>query len=76
MFTIVTREPLRKCGAGSMIVNWGIEQARKAGAVAFLEAFPAAKSLYEKHGFKEVGRQAFDLGEGLKFEVSRMRADP
>ncbi|KAK4502978.1 hypothetical protein PRZ48_006405 [Zasmidium cellare] len=76
LFSIVTREPLRKHGAGSMIVKWGVEQAHKAGAVAFLEAFPEAKSLYEKHGFKEVGRQSFDLGEGATVDVSRMRADP
>lgn len=76
LFSIVTRKPLRKHGAGSRIIKWGVEQAHKAGAVAFLEAFPEAKSLYEKCGFREVGRQSFDLGNGATVEVSRMRADP
>lgn len=76
MFSIVTREPLRKNGAGSMIVKWGVQQAHRAGAVAFLESFPEAKGLYEKHGFREDGKQSFDLGDFGLVEVSRMRADP
>ncbi|KAK5111404.1 hypothetical protein LTR85_012178 [Meristemomyces frigidus] len=78
--TIVTREPLRKHGAGSMLLDWGLEQAKKAGVPAYLEAVPQAMGLYAKHGFRDVGRHVTDCTPfglpGVSFEVARMRADP
>jgi len=63
-----------------MILEWGLEQARKAGVPAYLEAAPEAKGLYEKFGFVEAGRQGVDCSgygmPGVRFEVARMRADP
>lgn len=56
-----------------MIMNWGLAQAKEAGVPAYLEAAPAAKGTYEKHGFREVGRQRFTLG-GESIELSRMEA--
>lgn len=56
-----------------MIMDWGLAQAKQAGAPAYLEALPAAKSTYEKHGFREVGRQRFTLA-GDMIELSRMEA--
>ncbi|KXL45600.1 hypothetical protein M433DRAFT_154303 [Acidomyces richmondensis BFW] len=73
--TMVTREPYRKRGAGSLTLEWGLEQARKDGIPVFLEAAPAAKRLYEKHGWRQVGKQVSDIG-GQKIEIARMRADP
>lgn len=79
MTTIVTRAPLRKHGAGSLILKWGLEQAEKAGVPAYLEAVPEAKHLYEAHGFKEVARQTVDCTAygmpGVTFELARMKAD-
>jgi GNAT superfamily N-acetyltransferase len=77
---IVTREPLRRHGAGSLILKWGLRKAAAEGVPSFLEAMPDAKSLYEKHGFREVGRQLVDCSKygipRFSFEVSRMRAEP
>jgi len=73
--TMVTREPYRKRGAGSLMLEWGLEQARKDGIPVFLEATPAAKGLYEKHGWRQVGKQVSEV-EDQKIEIARMRADP
>ena len=60
-------------------MQWGLEQAKKAGVPAYLESVPDAKGLYEKHGFREMERQTVDCTEfgmpGVNFEVARMKAD-
>ena len=71
----MTREPLRKHGAGSLLLEWGLEQAKKDACQAYLEAAPDAKGLYEKHGFRQVGEQHVDV-LGMKIVLARMRADP
>lgn len=43
-------------GAGSLILQWGIERAGQQGTEAYLEASPDAVSLYEKFGFREAGQ--------------------
>ena len=58
-----------------MLVAWGVEQAKRAGVPAFLEAVKAAKSMYEKQGFREVQVKKVQ-SHGVEFEFSRMRADP
>ena len=77
---IKTREPLQRNGAGSLILKWGLEQARKAGVPAYLEAAPDAKHLYETHGFRQIGEQVTDCSPygmpGVTFTLARMRADP
>ena len=75
----MTREPLRKRGAASLILEWGLKQASEEGVPAFLEAAQTAKSLYEKHGFKEIDQQAIDCSPyglpGVNVTLSRMRAE-
>lgn len=39
-----------------MLLKWGLEKADEEGLESYLEASPVGKSLYEKLGFKEVGR--------------------
>lgn len=45
------------------MVRWGIEQARRDGCNAYLEAAASAMSLYQKCGFQVVGELEFDLSE-------------
>jgi len=63
-----------------MLIEWGLEQARKAGVPSYLEAVPQAMHLYESHGFREIGRQKVDCAAyempGVVVEMVRMRADP
>lgn len=77
---IATREPLRRLGAGSLMLEWGLKQAREEGVPAYLEAVADAKGLYEKHGFREVDSVPIDCTPfglpGITFTLSRMRADP
>ena len=76
---IKTREPLQKQGAGSLILEWGLKQAAEDGVPAYLEAVVEAMGLYQKHGFREVGRQTVDCTSygmpGVSFDIARMRAD-
>ena len=37
-------------------MRWGLEKANQQSAEAYLEASPDAVPLYERHGFREVGR--------------------
>lgn len=43
-------------GAGSQILRWGTEKADQQGVEAYLDASPDAVKLYERHGFREVGK--------------------
>ena len=51
----------QKRGAGGMLIKWGLEKAKELKLPAYLEASPAGKPLYIKHGFHEIGRSEFDL---------------
>lgn len=37
-----------------MLVNWGVEEAKKLGLPAYLESSPAGHSLYLRSGFRDV----------------------
>ena len=71
--TITTREPYRRKGAAGLILEWALARAKKAGLPAYLEAGQAAKKTYEKHGFREVGVQRFEV-TGTQIEIARMKA--
>ncbi|KAK3722963.1 hypothetical protein LTR37_002108 [Vermiconidia calcicola] len=77
---VKTREPFQKKGAGSLVVKWGLEQAAAEGVPAYLESGMQAKGLYEKHGFREIGRHNVDCTSfgmpGVVIEIARMKADP
>ncbi|KAI9710702.1 MAG: hypothetical protein M1820_002535 [Bogoriella megaspora] len=76
--TLKTKEPERRRGAGGMLVEWGVQQAKKEGIPAYLEAVPEAKSLYEKFGFKQIGEQIVDLRPcdiPLVLVIARMMVD-
>ncbi|KAF2140462.1 uncharacterized protein K452DRAFT_359538 [Aplosporella prunicola CBS 121167] len=42
-------------GAGTLLLRWGLEEARKRGLPAYLEATEEGKELYLKEGFRDVG---------------------
>ena len=61
--TLVTRETARRRGAGGMLMDWGVEMAKRDGVPAYLEATAAGVPLYAKHGFKVLGEQSVDLSD-------------
>jgi GNAT superfamily N-acetyltransferase len=73
--TIVTREPWRGKGAASRLLEWGLEQGRRDGVPVFLEAAPGATGLYQKHGWREVGRSVTEA-KGKRVEMCRMKVEP
>ncbi|KAL9071450.1 MAG: hypothetical protein Q9161_004167 [Pseudevernia consocians] len=52
---MVTRSSQRGGGAARLLTQWGIQQAEKTGAPAYLEAGAMGKPIYEKVGFRQVG---------------------
>ena len=73
---LVTRPSQRGKGAARLLVEWGIEQAMKTGAPAYLEAGVMGMPIYEKMGFRQVGElMELDLGRfGLEstFVMAKM----
>ncbi|KAI0175588.1 acyl-CoA N-acyltransferase [Hypoxylon sp. FL1284] len=50
-------------GAGGMLVEWGIQEARKHNMIAYLESSESGHSLYKKYGFRDVECQSIDLSK-------------
>ena len=46
-----------------MLVEWGVQQAKKQGVPAYLEATPDGAPVYEKVGFRKVGQKEIELAE-------------
>jgi len=67
---LVTRMSQRGRGAAKMLVNWGIEKARRDGAPAYLEAGVLGVPLYARHGFQTIGELRVDLRPyGIESEI-------
>ncbi|KAH7131887.1 acyl-CoA N-acyltransferase [Dendryphion nanum] len=60
---LVTRPDHQRRGAGTLLLNWGLEQSDKAQIPAFLESTREGLQVYEKVGFKPVEEQTFDLSK-------------
>ena len=77
---MVTRSSQRGKGAARLLIQWGIEQAEKTGAPAYLEAGVMGRPIYEKMGFQQVGElMELDLGPfGVEavFAMARMVYHP
>ncbi|KIW52682.1 hypothetical protein PV05_08307 [Exophiala xenobiotica] len=67
-----TSPKYQKQGAASQLLNWGVERADDQGLTIYVEATPAALRLYEKHGFREVGRLQLDLAPWKAGDYSNM----
>ncbi|KAI1504357.1 acyl-CoA N-acyltransferase [Biscogniauxia marginata] len=66
-------------GAGTMLVKWGLEEAKKLGLVAYLESSEAGHSLYKKCGFRDVECLSVDLsrwGATTMHNTWSMTCDP
>lgn len=48
-------------GAGSALMQWGLQHADKINLPVYLESSPDAHKFYEKHGFTDVEVFSFDL---------------
>jgi len=63
-----------------MLVKWGIDQADKAQLPTYLEASTEGKPLYERMGFKEVARRAFNFADygsqGVEINTAMIRPPP
>lgn len=51
-----------KCGIGSSLIDWGLDQADKEGSACYVESSPAARPLCIKKGFKHIGEMQIELG--------------
>ena len=58
-------------GAGTMLVQWGINVADEAGLCCYLEASSAGYALYHKMGFKDVDVIDVDMGKWGKEGIYR-----
>jgi predicted N-acetyltransferase YhbS len=50
---LATHPGYRKLGFASQLIQWGCDEADKAGLECFLNASKLGKPLYEKHGYIE-----------------------
>ncbi|KAI1334746.1 putative GNAT family acetyltransferase [Xylariaceae sp. FL0016] len=50
-------------GAGRMLVEWGIEEAKKLGLVAYLESSPEGHEMYKKCGFRDLELTELDMSK-------------
>jgi predicted N-acetyltransferase YhbS len=64
-------------GAGSALIQWGLEKSRELQLPAFLEASVTGYKLYAKHGFRDIATLDFNLadwgGEGTTGIVLMLR---
>lgn len=44
-------------------MKWGTDKADEAGVPAYLEGSAIGRTLYERHGFEEVGEMVTDYGK-------------
>lgn len=56
MLDLLQTEPKHQGrGAGSMLIQWGLDIANKLRLPAYLESSPAGHKLYQKYGFQDIG---------------------
>ncbi|PRP86597.1 hypothetical protein PROFUN_05235 [Planoprotostelium fungivorum] len=51
----------REKGLGTRLVDWGLDEARRRGILAYVDAMPKAFNLYVRCGFTEIDRVTVDL---------------
>ncbi|KAK7421310.1 hypothetical protein QQX98_002204 [Neonectria punicea] len=60
-------------GAASSMMRWGVRRADEDGLPCFLEATPNGRGMYEKYGFRVVGRQEFESPGGRVVDFYMLR---
>ncbi|XXG99224.1 hypothetical protein Hte_005561 [Hypoxylon texense] len=64
-------------GAGTALLHWGMARSREQGVPITLFAGSMGRSLYEKHGFRELGQAVVQVdGEDERIVESAMAWDP
>lgn len=58
---LVTGSEHRRKGAGSLLLQWGIDKAEEMRLPCYLQASEQGKRLYEKYGFEAIDVAEFDL---------------
>ena len=53
----------RQRGAGSLLVQWGIEQSDATGLPCYLQASEQGRRLYEHYGFQEIDTVEYNLSD-------------
>jgi predicted GNAT family N-acyltransferase len=52
---LVTANGHEKRGAGTLLLQWGIEKSQESGLPIYLESSPEALTLYRNNGFEQDG---------------------
>jgi ribosomal protein S18 acetylase RimI-like enzyme len=70
LWLLTTDPDFRRRGAGTMLCNWGLQEAKKRGFMLTVLASPMGKLLYEHLGYKQVGTEKVQAkGEDYTFDV-------
>ncbi|KAK4099508.1 hypothetical protein N658DRAFT_498211 [Parathielavia hyrcaniae] len=68
---ISTKGAVKGSGAGRRLVQWGLDKADEDGDVAYLEASPEGKGLFERFGFRVV--EKLEYADGAYVECCMIR---
>jgi len=60
---LVTNNRHRQRGAGSLLVQWGIELSDATGLPCYLQASEQGRRLYEHYGFQEIDTVEYNLSD-------------
>ncbi|KAI3317617.1 hypothetical protein HD806DRAFT_514597 [Xylariaceae sp. AK1471] len=74
---LVTADKHRRRGAGSLLVQWGIDLSESLGLQCYVQASEQGWRLYQHHGFQDIGSVQFDLSryglEGIEVMTEMIR---
>lgn len=59
---LVTSPVHQRKGVGSLLIRWAVERADAQGIRSWVHASPASCALYERNGFKVIGKNDYNLG--------------
>ncbi|KAH6850574.1 acyl-CoA N-acyltransferase [Chaetomium sp. MPI-CAGE-AT-0009] len=68
---ISTKAEVKGLGTGRKLVQWGLERVDADGAVAYLEASPQGRGLFERFGFEVVEKLAYFGGTYVECPMVR-----
>lgn len=70
---LFTHSSYHRRGVGSKLIQQGTTLADKKGYIAFLEASPMGKALYERHGFREIDSFTLDMAKYMPNQSPEMK---
>jgi predicted GNAT family N-acyltransferase len=69
---LVTASQHRRRGAGSLIVQWGVQKSEELRLPAYLQASEQGRRLYRHYGFEDIDTVEYNLSEYGLEGVERM----